>query len=352
MRRTLIFLSLNVLAIGTVACGGSDSTRVAELEDQVAQLQEQLGGGIAEVDSEIADDSPAVAYVNGSPITVAEFEEAASRSVPESGTSLSDDEKTEVLEELISNRLLYLRALAMGLDTDEKVRRVMVNTLLREHIYSDVSNADFTQEVLQAWYDDNRDDYVIPEKVQIKRIVIDVTDDRDAAAAMAEAERIRVEVVADEGRFRELAARSSSGPLASRGGDAGFVSREGRPGLDLTIVERAFEMVEGDVSDVFETEEGYNVILLARRRDRVVRSFQQVRAAVLRKLKNDRMMEVRDTYLTNLRDDWDVTIETERLAEIEVQSDRRGGLDGRRPTLNPGGERPRLPANVTPSLGN
>tara|TARA_B110000037_G_C17092860_1_gene494749 strand:- start:23 stop:979 length:957 start_codon:yes stop_codon:yes gene_type:complete len=318
----------------------------------VAQLQEQLGGGIAEVDSEIADDSPAVAYVNGSPITVAEFEEAASRSVPESGTSLSDDEKTEVLEELISNRLLYLRALAMGLDTDEKVRRVMVNTLLREHIYSDVSNADFTQEVLQAWYDDNRDDYVIPEKVQIKRIVIDVTDDRDAAAAMAEAERIRVEVVADEGRFRELAARSSSGPLASRGGDAGFVSREGRPGLDLTIVERAFEMVEGDVSDVFETEEGYNVILLARRRDRVVRSFQQVRAAVLRKLKNDRMMEVRDTYLTNLRDDWDVTIETERLAEIEVQSDRRGGLDGRRPTLNPGGERPRLPANVTPSLGN
>lgn len=352
MRRTLLFLSLNVLTVGAVACGGSDSERVEQLEAQVALLQEQLGGGGAEVDSESVDETPALAYVNGSPITVSEFEQAASRSVPESGTSLSEEEKSEVLDELISNRLLYLRALSMGLDTDEKVQRVMVNTLLREHIYSEVSNADFTQEVLQAWYDEHRDDYVIPEKVQIKRIVIDVTDDRDAAAAMAEAERIRGEVVADEGRFRELAARSSSGPLASRGGDAGFVSIEGRPGLDPAIVEMAFEMSEGDVSDVFETEEGYNVILLARRRARVVRSFQQVRAAVLRKLKNDRMMEVKEAYLTDLQDLWEVTIESDLLAEIEVQSDRRGGLGGRRPTLNPGGERPRLPANVTPSIGN
>jgi parvulin-like peptidyl-prolyl isomerase len=346
-----------VLAIGTVACGGSDSARVAELEAQVAQLQQQLGGsadaaGTPEAGSESAVDSPALAYVNGTPITVAEFEEAASRSVPESGTSLSEEEKSVVMDELIANRLLYLRALAMGLDTDEKVQRVMVNTLLREHIYADVSNADFTQEVLQAWYDEHRDDYVIPEKVQIKRIVIDVTGDRDAAAAMAEAERIRGEVLADEGRFRELAARSSSGPLASRGGDAGFVSREGRPGLDSAIVERAFDMSEGEVSEVFETEEGYNVIFLARRRARVVRSFQQVRAAVLRKLKNDRMMEVKASYLADLYETWEVTIDSDRLAEVEVQSDRRGGLGGRRPTLNPGGERPRLPANVTPSLGN
>jgi len=352
MRRTIIFLSLNAMAFGAVGCGGTDSARVSELEAQVADLQQQLLGSGAESSPEASDDTPALAYVNGTPITVAEFEEAASRSIPESGTTLSEEEKSAVLDELISNRLLYLRALSMGLDTDEKVQRVMVNTLLREHIYADVSNADFTQEVLQAWYDDHRDEYVIPEKVQIKRIVIDVTEDRDATAAMAEAERIRGEVLADDGRFRELAARNSSGPLASRGGDAGFVSREGRPGLDPEIVERAFEMSEGDVSEVFETEEGYNVILLARQRDRVVRSFQQVRAAVLRKLKNDRMMEVRETYLADLKELWEVTVESERLAEIEVQSDRRGGLGDRRPTLNPGGERPRLPANVTPSIGN
>ena len=270
-----------------------------------------------------------VATVGGLSVSQKDFEQAAARVSPADGKALSAEEKQEVLDKLVEEKILYLEALSQGLDKDPKVQKVMVNTLLREEVYAKVRNSDFTDDELQAYYAEHVDEFVVPEKVQIKRILIRVNDDRPEPAASAEAERLRKEVTADTKAFKELATTYSEGPYKRRGGDLGFVSSEGKPGVDEAIVEKAFTMEVGQVSEVFRTDEGYNVIYIANKRDKVERTFQQMKGSVLRKLKNDRLQDMYETYVDGLEGTVSVDVDEAKLAAIEIASSAR-------PSLRPG----------------
>ncbi len=285
-------------------------------------------GGSSSPASAASDVDPAlvIATVGGVPITQDEFEQAASRKTPADGKTLSDAEKQEVLDGLVKEKILYLEALESGLDKDPKVQKVMVNTLLREEVYAKVRNSDFSDEELRAYYDANKSDFVVPEKVQVKRVLIRVTEDRPDEAARAEAERIRKEIQADPKNFKELATQFSDGPYKRRGGDLGFISRDGKPGVDQEIVDKAFELDVEQVSEVFKTDEGYNVIYVANRRDKVERTFQQMKGSVLRKLKNERLQEMYDQYVEGLKQGVSVEVDEAKLSSITVESSARPGL--------------------------
>ncbi len=308
---------LGALALGAllVACDGGSSASSTEGSAPAAK---------ADASSEAAAPAGEVlATVNGVQITVDEFKEAAARKTPENGTSLSDAEKQEVLDRLVAEKLLYKAALEKGLDKDPKVQKVMVNTLLREIVYSQVRNSDFTDEELQAYYEAHKEDFVVPEKVQVRRILIKVKDDRPDADAKAEAERLHDQVVAKPDSFKDLATQYSEDPYRRRGGDVGFVSAAGKPGLDEGVVTKAFELQVGAISDVFKTEDGYNIITVVNKRERVERTFQQMKGSVLRKVKNDKLKELYEQYVADLKTTAKVDVDSAKLAEVEVAKARR-----------------------------
>ena len=272
-----------------------------------------------------ADLGEVLATVDGISVGSTEFEEMAARKQPAEGDALSMEEKKEVLDRLIDEKLLYKAALAKGLDQDPKVQKVMVNTLLREEVYSSVRNSDFTDEELQAYYEAHKDEFVVPEKVQIKRILIKVDDDTDDAAAKTKAGELRGQLKKDPDRFKELAAKNSEDPFRRRGGDVGFVAKTGKPGLDDGVVAKAFEMNVGQLSDVFKTDEGYNVILVANKRERVERTFQQMKGSVLRKVKNERLKDLYESYVATQREGAKISVNEDKLALVEVKATRRIG---------------------------
>lgn len=272
-----------------------------------------------------ADLGEILATVDGINVGSKEFEEMAARKQPAEGDTLSMEEKKEVLDRIIDEKLLYKAALAKGLDQDPKVQKVMVNTLLREEVYSSVRNSDFTDEELQAYYEAHKDDFVVPEKVQIKRILIKVDDDTDDAAAKAKAEDLRAQLKKDSDKFKELAAKNSEDPFRRRGGDVGFVAKSGKPGLDDAVVAKAFEMNVGQLSEAFKTDEGYNVILVANKRERVERTFQQMKGSVLRKVKNERLKDLYESYVAKQREGAKISVNDEKLALVEVKATRRIG---------------------------
>jgi len=263
-----------------------------------------------------------LATVNGLKVGSEDFKAAAARKVPSNGKSLSPDEKKDVLKRLVDEKLLYQAALKEGLDKDPKVQKVMVNTLLREAVYAKVKNSDFTDETLQTYFDENQDDFVVPEKVQIKRILIKVTDERADDAAKAEAGRIQAKLAKDSSQFKDLATNHSEGPYKRRGGDVGFVPKSGKPGLDAAIVDEAFKLNVGDVSGVFKTDEGYNVVMAANKRDKVERTFQQMKGSVLRKIKNEKLKSLYEGYVDGLRTGAKISTEDAKLEAIEVEPAR------------------------------
>jgi peptidyl-prolyl cis-trans isomerase C len=304
---------LLVLALGSaVACGDKNDTTA----------KDAAGAGGKNDIGEV------IATVNGMDIGSREFEQAAARKAPASGDSLSADEKKEVLDGLVEEKLLYAEALRKGLDKDPKVQKVMVNTLLRDDVYSSVKNSDFTDEQLQKYYDDHKSEFIVPEKVQIKRILVKVSDTRDDAAAKALAEKLRAEVVKAPDSFKDVAMRDSEDPYKRRGGDIGFVSREGKPGIDQEVVTKAFELQTNAISEVFKTSEGYNIVQVANRREQVERTFQQMKGSVLRKVKNDAMKKLYDDYVAKLKTGANTKVDEAKLGAIEVKSARRpfGGL--------------------------
>lgn len=269
------------------------------------------------------DAGETLAVVNGVEIGSKEFEALAARKTPASGDALSAAEKQEVIDRLVEEKLLYQAALKKGLDKDPKVQKVMVNSLLRDEVYNQVRNSDFTDEQLQAYYDAHKEEFVVPEKVQIKRILIKVTDERPDDKAKAEAERIRGEVAKKPDSFKDLAAKFSEDPYRRRGGDVGFVPRSGKPGLDPEIVNKAFEIPVDSVSPVFKTSEGYNIIQVSNKRERVERTFAQMKGSVLRKVKNDKLKELYDKYVADLKAGAKIEVKTDKLNALEIKSVRR-----------------------------
>lgn len=283
---------------------------------------EKAGGGATTTEA-AADIGEVLATVNGVQIGSKEFEQAAARKTPANGESLSVEEKKEVLDGLIDEKLLYAEALRKGLDKDPKVQKVMVNTLVREEVFNTLKNSDFPDDVLQKYYDEHKSEFVVPEKVQVKRILIKVTPERPDADAKKLAEQLRAQVSGNPDSFKDVAAQNSEDPYKRRGGDVGFVSKEGKPGLDQQIVDKAFTLEVNQVSDVFKTEEGYNIVTVAARREQIERTFQQMKGTVLRKAKNARQQELYEAYVGKLKTGATIKIEEEKLAKIEIKSSRR-----------------------------
>jgi parvulin-like peptidyl-prolyl isomerase len=308
----LTFLTLTACEDGNLASGGSVTA---------------AGPDATEAPGEV------LATVNGLSVGSKEFETAAARKIPSQGDALSDDEKKEVLDRLVDEKLLYQAALAKGLDKDPKVQKVMINTLLREAVYANVRNSDFTDEDLQAYFEQHVDEFVVPEKVQIKRILIKVKDGRSDDEAKAEAKRIRREVIADPSKFKELAKKYSEDPYRRRGGDVGFVALKGKPGLDQAVVEKAFTLPKDGVSKVFKTDDGYNIVMVANKREKVERTFQQMKGSVLRKVKNEKLKSLYESYVGNLRVDAKIKTHDDRLSGIEVKAARRPAGPGMGPGM-------------------
>jgi len=309
LRSTLVLVCL----LGVVGCNNGEGAK---------------GANTPAAGSEQPDIGETIATVNGIPIGSKEFELAASRVTPANGDSLSAEEKKTVLDGLVEEKLLYGEALKKGIDRDPKVQKVMVNTLLREEVYATVKNSDFTDDMLQAYYDQHKDEFIVPEKVQIKRILIKVTDARPDAQAKSLADKLRAEVVSKPDNFKDVAARESEDPYKRRGGDIGFVAKDGKPGLDPVIVEKAFALPTNAISEVFKTAEGYNIIQLAARREQVERTFQQMKGSVLRKVKNDKMKSLYDEYVAKVKQGADIKVDETKLGAIEIKSARRPMMPG------------------------
>ncbi|HJN73956.1 MAG TPA: peptidylprolyl isomerase [Myxococcota bacterium] len=292
-----------LLAFGLVACDGNSTTAPTSTTTSAADIGEVL------------------ATVDGLPVGSVEFELAASRVSPDDGKSLSLEERKDILDRLVNDKVLYLEALRRGLDKDPKVQKVMVNTLLRDEVYANVRNSDFTDEELRAHYEANKEDFVVPEKVQVKRILIQISDDRPAEEALAIAESVRAEIASDpKGLFKDAATKHSEDPYRRRGGDVGFVSAEGKPGLDQDIVDVAFSLDVEELSGVFESADGYNILYIANKRERVERTFQQMKGSVLRKVKNDKLKEMYESYVASLKDGVSIQINEDKLAALDVKT--------------------------------
>lgn len=265
----------------------------------------------------------AVASVDGKKITEAEFikalKEGAGRPILDQLISeilienAAATEKISISQEDIDNRLAEIRsaypsedffkaALKQNNLTEQTLKeRIRLNLVLEALATRDVT---VTDDELRQYYDENTDEFVKPEQVHARHILVNTRE---------EAEEILKQLQGGSD-FAELAKeRSTDAVSAEQGGDLGFVQR----GEMVKAFEDAvFAMSPGQIEGPVETEFGYHVIKVEEKRDATQATFEEARE------------EIRDTLLAEKATPIQLVIEDLRSkAKVEIFWKDYGPLD-------------------------
>jgi parvulin-like peptidyl-prolyl isomerase len=271
-----------------------------------------------------------VATVNGKPIEaeqVYSLYQMNKEMLRQRGRTLNEAEdqalRVESLQVVIADELLYQAALAKGLTvsaaeiessvkqlkaragSEEKyqqfleqsgfresdVRRELKRNLLTEtYRKSLVAGKGVTEDQAKKFYDANvgKGMFNVPEQVHVQYILV-TANEKDPESVRLDA-RKRAEEAARRAAagedFSALAKQYSQDGTAARGGDIGFFPR----GVMFPKFEEiAFAGKPGDVTPLFETPKGFNVMKILERKPESTRSYDEVKDALM--LDMGRLME-------------------------------------------------------------
>ncbi|HOA72014.1 MAG TPA: peptidylprolyl isomerase [Phycisphaerae bacterium] len=135
-------------------------------------------------------------------------------------------------------------------------------------------------------------------KVRASHILIDTRNktEEEKAAARKRAEEILAEAKKPGADFAELAAKNSDCPSKARGGDLGFFAREGA--MVEPFAKAAYELKEGEISDIVETQFGYHIIKVTD-----VKTFDESSAELRELARRQKINDQMEKYSEELRKD-------------------------------------------------
>jgi peptidyl-prolyl cis-trans isomerase D len=161
------------------------------------------------------------------------------------------------------------------------------------------ANTEVSQNDLQSYYNQHRDEYRVPEQVNVRHILIKSpvpgsdgkVDQKADDAAKAKAEDILKQIKAG-GNFAELAKKYSEDPGSAKNG--GSLSWIGKGRTVPEFEKAAFSLPKGGTSDVVKSTYGYHIIHVDDKQDAHVKSLDEVKPqieAVIRQQKAARTAE-------------------------------------------------------------
>ena len=137
-----------------------------------------------------------------------------------------------------------------------------------------------TDEQAKGFYDGNKEMFRVPEQVHAQFILLKVTE-KDPESVRTDAKK-RAEDAARRATsgedFAALAKEFSQDATASKGGDVGFFPR----GVMFPKFEEvAFGLKPGQISPVFETPKGFNVLKVLEKKASSIRPFEEIKTPLL-----------------------------------------------------------------------
>lgn len=198
------------------------------------------------------------------------------------------------------NELLKTKQLSLEAWTAKLKEQLLVKKLQEQVANS--PDLEVTMDEARRYYDDNRLHFITKESVHVRQIV---------AAKEEEAEAIRQEVLKG-GDFAKLASSKSLGPEKDKGGDIGFVTREGLPD-EFDFI---FSLGIGKISPVIKSPYGYHVFKVEERRPAHQQTFTEALETIKAVLLQAKREQHFSDWLTDLQHRSDIKINEQLLNEV------------------------------------
>ncbi len=150
--------------------------------------------------------------------------------------------------------------------------RLVIDAYLQQSVYSKLTL--LTPEI-EAYYHENIERFTETAKVELQEILF-LREGEDEAQLQKKAQEV-LSLLQAGASFEDLAKRFSDGPTASQGGGIGSFKRGS---MAAPIEEVAFQLEEGAVSGIINTDYGLQIIKVVTRIPARERPLEEVRAEI------------------------------------------------------------------------
>lgn len=285
-----------------------------------------------------------VATINGAKISLRDFNEKLKRELDIIGSvsSLKEGEndrlKEEILNELIDEKIMLLRAAKLSLsvhneELEQKISEIKKDypdggfekiftksginydiwkeelrkrVLLEKLVQHDVnSNVLVEEDEALAYYQDHPEKFISEEQVHAAHIV--VQSQKEAEEALKRLKRGE--------DFGRVAQEVSMGPEGIRGGDLGVFGRGVMPESFDKIV---FSLPPGKVSKVVNTPYGYHIFKVFKKSKGERINFSEVKKKIIFDLKKEKEELEYIKWLKKLRSEVNIKINRDLLRKVKV----------------------------------
>ncbi len=228
----------------------------------------------------------------------------------------SASERQKILEQLITEEILYRNAREMKLseepDTREFLRDVEKKILAQKVVEKEYAEKiKITPADLETYYDAHKDEYIQKERARVSHILV----------ASENAANIVLERIKSDEEFEKIAKELSlDKDTAKNGGeiDGWFEKGSFIPGIGFSenAWEAIFSTEEGKIAEkVVKTEKGCHIIKVRKREEERQKIFEEVRKEVFTSLRRRKEREVQEMLFRDLKDKYDVVLHFSRFQE-------------------------------------
>lgn len=202
----------------------------------------------------------------------------------------SEEQKQDLLDELIARQLVVEDAIESGLTQTEEFQKLYREFVFQHSIGQMFKTITVTDAECEAYYNENREQFK-EEMVRAAHILVE--EEAQAKELLA-----AIEGGAD---FHELASANSKCPSGSRGGDLGDF---GRGQMVPEFEQAAFALNIGEVSGIVKTQFGYHLIKLLDKKDEV--PFTDVKGQIEQYLMSKKQNEMYSNFTQGLKSKYTV----------------------------------------------
>ena len=202
----------------------------------------------------------------------------------------SEEQKQDLLDELIARQLVVEDAIESGLTQTEEFQKLYREFVFQHSIGQMFKTINVTDEECEAYYNENKEQFK-DEMIRAAHILVEEEEKANELLAA-------IEGGAD---FHELAGANSKCPSGSRGGDLGDF---GRGQMVPEFEQAAFALNIGEISGVVKTQFGYHLIKLLDKKDVV--PFTDVKGQIQQYLTSKKQNEMYSNFTQGLKSKYTV----------------------------------------------
>lgn len=293
-----------ILALGLTFCGKQNSTQTKNIKNQPAHFEEfRSTFSKAELSQTVATDTTTQLTISDL-IGMYEDKFREAKYIPEEAENIKN-----FIEEKFVQGYLLEKATAAGYADDDAVKarekasleRALLRVVQDREIRSKI---DITDAMVKAYYEENKEtEYKIPAQVRVSRIVVPTKKEAvDVIKRLRKGEK-----------FYSLTRKLSTA-------DKSFYTIRANSEKYADIKDEAFAIKEtGQISPIFETEDGFNILLLRNKSEEKIPSLDELSRRIRTELYVEKLESLETKLMNEWKDELDITIHEDKLATADLK---------------------------------